>query len=143
MIGMPMPDIKPLLLDTCAAIWFFEGSTELSSQTVQLIDDAVHRNAILVSVISLWEVAQLNSQNRVSLSLPVKDWLNQLVAIPGLSMLPITPDIASLSCELQGFHKDPADRIIAASALISQARLVTRDKLMIKYPKLKNFVEPI
>ncbi len=143
MIGMPMPDIKPLLLDTCAAIWFFEGSNELSSQTVQLIDDAVHRNEILVSAISLWEVAQLKSQNRVSLSLPVKEWLNQLVAIPGLNLLPITPEIASLSCELQGFHKDPADRIIVASALISQAKLVTRDKLMIKYPKLKNLIESI
>lgn len=143
MIGMPMPDKKLLLLDTCAIIWFFEGSSELSSQSVQLIDDAIHRNALSISAISLWEVAQLKTQNRVSLRLPVRDWLNQLVLIPGLNLLPITPEIASLSCELQEFHKDPPDRIIAATALIIQAKIVTRDRLMIKYPKLKNLVEPI
>lgn len=139
-----MLDSSPLLLDTCVLIWFFDGSSEeLTSQTIQMIDDAASRDSLLMSSISLWEVAQLKSQNRVSLSLPVKDWLDKLVEAPGLTVLQITPDIANLSCDLPGFHKDPADRIIAATALIFQAKIVTRDRLMIKYPKLKNLVEPI
>lgn len=138
-----MPDTKSLLLDTCAVIWFFEGSSEISGPTVQLINDAIDQNQLLLSAMSLWEVAQLNSQNRVRLSLPVKDWLNQIIDIPGLSLVPITPEIATLSCDLQGFHKDPADRIIAATALIAQAKIVTRDRLLINYPKLKNLVESI
>lgn len=138
-----MPDTKSLLLDTCAAIWFFEGSSEMPGSKVQLINDAIDHNQLLLSAISLWEVAQLNSQNRVRLSLPVKDWLNQIIDVPGLSLVPITPEIATLSCDLQGFHKDPADRIIAATALIAQAKIVTRDRLLIKYHKLKNLVESI
>jgi len=138
-----MPDMKPLLLDTCAAIWFLEGSSELSTQAIQMIDEAIHRNELFISAITLWEVAQLNSQNRVSLCLSIKDWLNKMIDIPGLILLPITPEVAALSCDLPGFHKDPADKIIVASALIAQAKIVTRDGLMLKYSKLKNLVEPV
>ena len=62
------------------------------------------------------------------------DWVKQALSAPGISLAPLTPEIAVLSNRLPGeFHGDPADRIIVATALELNAILVTKDKKILRY----------
>src|SRR5580765_4074461 len=66
-----------------------------------------------ISVISCWEVAKLVEYERLELSCPLEEWMEQAVAYPGMQLLELTPQIAIESTKLPGsFHRDPADQII-------------------------------
>lgn len=138
-----MTDIKPLLMDTHVLIWFFEDIGDLSKATIQKIEESAMQDKLLVSAISIWEIANLNSRGRVKLGLPVEKWVNALLETPGLRLVPLSPEIACRSCDLQDFHKDPADRIIVATSLINQVKLVTRDRQIIEYKPMRNLTEMV
>ena len=72
------------------------------------------------------------SLRRIELDLPVRDWLEQATAPPLVQRLSITPAIAGEVAALPStFHRDPADRIIVASARVTGATLLTQDRLII------------
>ena len=76
----------------------------------------------------------LESRGRVQLSAPADEWVQAALATPGLSVAPLTPEIALDSSRLPGnLHNDPADRIIAATARRLGARLLTRDERLLDY----------
>jgi len=94
---------------------------------------------LLLSVISVWEVGLLDSKGRLDLFTPCEQWVREALATPGLTLVPLTPEIAVLSTRLPGdFHSDPADRIIAATARITGARLATCDRKMIAYARQRH-----
>jgi PIN domain nuclease of toxin-antitoxin system len=67
---------------------------------------------LLVSVISVWEIGMLESKGRLLLNLPCEAWVREALKTPGLTLAPLTPEIAVDSTRLPGaFHGDPADRI--------------------------------
>ena len=117
-----------LLLDTHAWVWWLGSSPPLPSRTRALIDLAAGREAVWVSAISVWEVALLVQRGRLELREPVRTWVSRAQAVAGVRFLPIDPDLALRSVELQGMHADPADRFIVASAERLGAVLVTRDE---------------
>ncbi|HKJ01025.1 MAG TPA: type II toxin-antitoxin system VapC family toxin [Longimicrobiales bacterium] len=81
-----------------------------------------------VSAISAWEVAMLVERGRLELTLDVEEWIGRSHAAPELDFVPVDPWIAVRSVRLGGFpHRDPADRIIVATALTHDATLVTAD----------------
>ena len=135
-----------LLLDTHIWLWYFEGDKNLSSSpALKHISDAISRSSLRISEISLWELAMLESKGRISFSNSCLEWINRTLEIPGFSSVNINPEIACLSCRLPGnFHGDPADRIIAATAIHLGASLITRDLKIISYFKSNNFkiIEP-
>lgn len=143
MIGNQMTEQAPFLLDTHTLIWFFENSDELSSTIKQRIEEAAIRDSVLISAISIWEIAQLESKKRIQIELGIEEYVKGVVEAPGISLVPVTPNICILGANLQNFHKDPSDRIIVATSLILNAKLVTRDKRIIEYPKLKKLIEPV
>lgn len=107
---------------------------ELSSQAIHEIDAASRGGDILVSAISVWEVAMLEAKGRISLSRPVEDWVRSALRAPGTRLLPLTPEIAIESTRLPGSaHGDPADRILIASARVLGGRLATRDRTILDY----------
>jgi PIN domain nuclease of toxin-antitoxin system len=126
---------EPLLLDTHAWIWLLNGNEEnLKPEFVNIIQQAASSELLSISAISLWEVAMLESKGRIRLSIDCLDWLKAALAAPGISLVPLTAEIASGSCTLPGeFHGDPADRIIVATAKILGARLLTRDAGIVHY----------
>ena len=76
----------------------------------------------------------LVSKGRLSLTMPVRDWLEKALSMPGLSILPLTAEIAADSCFLPGnFHGDPADRLITASCRSCEATLITMDQPILDY----------
>jgi PIN domain nuclease of toxin-antitoxin system len=124
-----------LVLDTHVWLWVVEGDRrELSARAIEDITRASRRGDILVSAISVWEVAMLEAKGRISLSRPVEEWVRSALRAPGTRLLPLTPEIAVESTRLPGSaHGDPADRILIAAARVVGGRLATRDRTILDY----------
>jgi PIN domain nuclease of toxin-antitoxin system len=124
-----------IVLDTHAWIWLINGDEQLRlSEALPLIERVAQLSNVKVSAISVWEVSMLEAKGRISFSMECLDWVKQALAAPGISLVPLTPEIAVLSSRLPGeFHGDPADRIIVATALELSASLVTKDKKILRY----------
>jgi PIN domain nuclease of toxin-antitoxin system len=132
---MPEPAAGALVLDTHVWLWVVEGDQrELAARAIEEIDGASRSGDVLVSAISVWEVAMLEARGRISLSRPVEDWVRSALRAPGIRLLPLTPEIAIESTRLPGSaHGDPADRILIASARVTGGRLATRDRTILGY----------
>jgi len=126
---------EQLLLDTHVWIWLLNGNEgNLKPEIVTTIQQAASSELLRISAISLWEVAMLESKGRIHIGMECLNWLKAALAAPGISLIPLTAEIAVCSCILPGeFHGDPADRIIVATAKILGALLVTRDANIVNY----------
>jgi PIN domain nuclease of toxin-antitoxin system len=129
-----MSETPPLLLDTHAAIWIAEDQP-IASAAVKAVDAAYQAGStVFVSAISAWEIGLLVSRNRLSLVARPERWFQRLLAIPGVRLADLTPDIRIASSFLPGTPpRDPADRIMLATARDLGATLITRDRLLLKY----------
>jgi PIN domain nuclease of toxin-antitoxin system len=129
-----------LLLDTHIWIWLMTGSDQLkNSPCIERIDRAISYSGIRVSVISGWEVGMLESKGKLRLRMDCLSWVQKALCAPGISLTPVTPEIAVESSRLPGtFHGDPADRIIVSTARIHGATLITRDRNIITYGRKKH-----
>ena len=131
---MSNPD--SLLLDTHIWINYLNASPLLRPDLVRRIEAARSSGSVYVSVISVWEIAQLVRLNRLALNTNVTDWVENAFTLPGVQLLPFTSQIAIESVNLAGpIHKDPADRILVASARVERLTLVTRDRDILIYAK--------
>jgi PIN domain nuclease of toxin-antitoxin system len=127
-----------ILLDTHALLWWVNDPSLLSTSAQSAIGAAVKSKTVQVSCISSWEIALLVERGRLQLTLDVRDWLYRCEKLPFLSFVPVSNAIAVESVRLPGFpHPDPADRIIAATALSLGAVLVTKDDKLRNYSHLK------
>lgn len=124
----------PLLLDTHAAVWIAEDMP-VSKAAVDAINAAhLAQNPIYVSAITAWEIGLLVSRNRLNLVARPERWFQRLLATPGVRLADLSPDVLIASSFLPGEPpRDPADRIILATARDLGATLVTRDRLLLKY----------
>jgi PIN domain nuclease of toxin-antitoxin system len=129
-----MSELPPLLLDTHAAVWIAEDQP-LATGAVEAIDAAYRAGStVFVSAITAWEIGLLVSRNRLSLVARPERWFQRLLAIPGVRLADLSPDILIASSFLPGTPpRDPADRIILATARDLGATLITRDRLLLKY----------
>lgn len=124
----------PFLLDTHAAIWIFHNIP--IAPAAQAAVDQAYASAIpvYVSPITAWEVGMLVRHGRLVFSARPEVWVEQLLEVPGVYLAPMPPTILVLSSFLPGAPpKDPADRIIAATAREYGYRLVTRDRGLLAY----------
>lgn len=96
------------------------------------IDQALRASALFVSAICFWEVAVLRAKGRITFVKSVSDWRANLLRM-GLIEVPVDGTIGILSAELNGLHPDPADRLIAATAVLSQSTLVTADRQLLSW----------
>lgn len=117
------------LLDTHVLIWWLQGDGPLSPTQRRVLSAADGDSPLRVSDISLWEVATLHGLNRIRLTLPLRDWLEKATAPPLVRRHGISPAIAAETAALpDSFHRDPADRILVATARILGATLLTQDR---------------
>ena len=121
-----------VLLDTHTLIWWLNDQTRLSPAQREVLGTITPASPVLVSDISLWEVATLCSLGRIRLGIPLREWLNNAVAPPLVRRQGISPAIAAELAELpDSFHRDPADRILVATARVLGAALITQDRRII------------
>ena len=117
------------LLDTHILLWWHGDRDRLSLDQLEVIAAAGPATPLQVSDISLWEVATLYSLGRIRLTIPPREWLEKAVAPPLVRRHGISPAIAAELASLpKSFHRDPADRILVATARITGATLLTQDR---------------
>jgi PIN domain nuclease of toxin-antitoxin system len=128
-----------ILLDTHVWLWLLHDPSRLSPTAQILINQAELENSILISVISVWEIAVKHSINKLQLPLPIDQWLELAQQQPGTIIEPLSPLDAIESTRLPGdFHKDPSDRIIVAMARRYDITLITCDQKILNYPHVKS-----
>ena len=128
-----------ILLDTHALIWWVSEPARIPEKARRLLDTAVERRTpVGVSAISIWEVAMLVARDRLAFTMSAELWISHVEALPFLTFLPVDNRVAMRSVQLVGFpNHDPADRIIAATALGVDATLVTANAMLRAYSPLK------
>jgi PIN domain nuclease of toxin-antitoxin system len=99
-----------------------------------IADAQAQHMGIFVSPITAWEIATLASRGRISLSLSPSAWFDTLLALPGIRLAAMPPSILITSADLPGRPpRDPADRIIAATARELGYDIITRDAELTAY----------
>ena len=126
-----------ILLDTHA--WVRWLHPELGRPLPESLRDwlELSSDTVAVSVISCLEVAQLVKRGTLSLPLPLPTWFDAALTESGVDCLPLTPTLLHASTILPDLHRDPADRIIIATAQAYDAILVTADGAIQGYPGLR------
>lgn len=121
-----------VLLDTHLWWWWVTGEPGPSPAQRRILARISPEAPVLLSDISLWEVATLVSLARLAVSLPLREWLESAAAPPLVQRCAVSPAVAAASAALpDDFHRDPADRIIVATAQVYGATLLTRDRRII------------
>lgn len=124
--------MRPILLDTCAAIWLANRS-RLSDAAIEAAREALSGDALFVSPITAWEVGMLVSRGRLALAMEPTLWFAQLLEA-GIKLARTSPDILITASFLpQPSLRDPADRIIAATARANGYSLMTRDRPLLDF----------
>ena len=117
-----------ILLDTHILIQWLADPSPLSPAQIHAIGQAGPDNPMLLSDISLWEIATLHSLGRIALDRPLREWLTDACSPPLVRCMRITPAVAAEVGRLpESFPRDPADRIIVSTTLLAGAVLLTND----------------
>ena len=112
------------------------GDPRLTEQHLQWLEEYCS-DGLGVSIFSCWEVAKLVENRRLDLPCPIEEWLNLALDYPGVRLLNLTLPIVVQSTQLVGFHRDPADQIIVATAKVYGCLLLTVDEKILAYPDVK------
>ena len=125
-----------IVLDTHVLLWAIVDSKKLSRAADAAIRRSRQVDGLAISAISLWELASLVARGRIRSYGTVESSLNRL--IEGVTVKPVTPEIATLAAQFpDDYSRDPADRLIGATARAEGLALVTRDEGIRKSPLLK------
>jgi PIN domain nuclease of toxin-antitoxin system len=124
-----------LLLDTHAWIWLvLEERDQMSTDTWDAIEQAATTHSIAVSEISFWEVAVKATKGKL-LTRDPRDWLHTAASKSGVGVVQVDRHTLIHSALLAFDHRDPADRILIATAMEYQLRLVTADEAILGYAR--------
>ena len=121
-----------ILLDTHVLLWVADDAPRLGRRAAKRIDAATSGEGVAVSAVSYWEIATLAERGRLRLRGTVED-LRARALSNAIGEVPLDGQIAILAAKLRGVHGDPADRMIAATALEQDALLVTADATLLAW----------
>lgn len=126
-----------IVLDTHVWVWWTLDPARLSEAQREEIAGN-ENNRIGVSAISCWEIAKLCEYGRMELPVELSEWFRAALRYPGVMLLELTPEIAVESTRLPGgFHRDPADQIIVATARVNRCPLATSDDKITGYSHVR------
>lgn len=127
-----------ILLDTHIWVrWLI--SDNIGSKLAALIENS---EEVCVSSISCWEIVYLAKRGRMELPIPAEKWIAVGLSETQTTCLPIDQQIAVLAANLTDHHRDPADRIIIATAITYSAQLMSFDKQFREYDELHGLLLP-
>ena len=128
-----------LLLDTHIALWLDSGDGRLSAPTRRTIDAAWQAGGrILLSAVSVWEIAVLVDRGFIELHNPVEAWVMDFLERPGIEAVPLDHKMAAGAYRLNHLeHRDPADRLLIATAIGLGCPLVTYDQRIRKFARAR------
>ncbi|MCY4388071.1 MAG: type II toxin-antitoxin system VapC family toxin [Desulfurellaceae bacterium] len=121
-----------IVLDTCAIIWDALNADRLTTKAKQTMRAAEADRELMISDISIWEIAMLVARKRLEIEETVSSFINLYLQYRTITVQPISSEIAELSVSFgREINSDPADRIIAATTILTGAKLVTADDNLI------------
>ena len=118
-----------ITMDTCAIVWDALEPGKLSAKAKKAIKKADDNNKLLMCDISIWEISMLVKRKRIKVDETPANLIKLILSSRNYTVVNISPEIAELSVNLDDdINSDPADRLIAATAILKQAPVVTADK---------------
>jgi PIN domain nuclease of toxin-antitoxin system len=121
------PSRLKLLLDTHIWLWGLREPNRLVPRILSELRDT--RNEIWLSPISTWEALLLHTKGKIRLTVDLVEWLRESTA--GMREAPLTHEIVLVAQQLK-LHQDPADRFLAATAMVFGLTLVTADERLLE-----------
>jgi PIN domain nuclease of toxin-antitoxin system len=125
-----------VVCDTHVLIYDALEPARLSRRAARSIETAGKAHRLACADISLWEIAMLMAKGRLAVDAQPEELLQAMMSARQIRVLPITPAIAALACSSRFGRGDPADRLIAATAVAHQSTLLTKDKHLRGIPGL-------
>ena len=128
-----------IICDTHIPIFFQDAPNHLSTLARQTFEQGIDDGQLALADISLWEIAMLFDRGRLNPQAETtpSDYISDLIVGYGLAILLVSVEIAITTQSARFSHGDPADRLIAATAMVQQVPLLTKDKKLIAIPDLK------
>jgi PIN domain nuclease of toxin-antitoxin system len=125
-----------ILLDTCAILWSILEPEHLGKEAAEIL--TAETTEVVVSSISCAEIACGVERSRIALDRHWKLWFRHFTRLNGWQVLDIGPSQVEEAYSLPDYtHRDPADRIIVATARLLQCPIVTADSRMRGYPHVQ------
>jgi PIN domain nuclease of toxin-antitoxin system len=127
-----------ILIDTHVLVWWLTDAPGLTQTAQRAIAENSGAGDLVVSAISVLEIATAVRRGRLHFSLPLDQWLADMRSLPELRVEPVSAEIAALAGSLPDpMHGDPADRLIAATASVLGVPLVTGDEKLRAYREIE------
>jgi PIN domain nuclease of toxin-antitoxin system len=120
-----------LLLDTHSLIWAVDQPSLLGPQAKTALEDLA--NSLMLSAATIWEIAIKVGINKLTLSLPYRQWMTRAMNDLGVTILPVTVEYADVQATLPLHHRDSFDRLLIAQALVENVPLVSNETLFEQY----------
>jgi PIN domain nuclease of toxin-antitoxin system len=117
------------LLDTHIWFWYLTKSARLPARLLAILEAASDR--LWLSPISVWELTLLRERGRIELDQHIRAWVDAALKLFPLREAPVTREVALACADLELAHRDPADRFLAATALVYELTLVTADERLV------------
>jgi PIN domain nuclease of toxin-antitoxin system len=126
-----------LLLDTHIALWLDSGDDHLRPNSRALIDGCWRNGGtIFVSAVTAWEIALLVDTGRIDLDVPIEAWVRRFLERPGIEAVALGPGPASRAYQFHHLEdRDPADRLLIATAVELGCPLVTYDERIVRFSR--------
>lgn len=121
--------MKATLLDTCALLWWTVDPQKLSQKAKTICSD-IEDSTGYVSSVSVWEIGIKVRNKKLDIGMSFQRYVNNLSELSQLVILPVDLDVWVRSVSLEWTHRDPADRIIVATAELNDFQILTNDRLI-------------
>ncbi|MHA6721975.1 type II toxin-antitoxin system VapC family toxin [Sphingomonas sp. RS2018] len=122
-----------IVLDTHVLIWFIEADDRLGDRARERIERTATETGISIPAICAWEIALIERRDVLPFTGGSLAWFRRVLTLPNFAVVPLEPEIAVDSVGLDWSHKDPADRIIVATARHLRAPLLTVDRKILDF----------
>ena len=126
-----------IICDTHILLFWSQAPERLTAKAAAALDEGLESQSLACSDVSFWEIAMLFARKRMVKPVAPEGFMRDLVLAMELDVLPITPEIAVISQSKVFTHKDPADRLIAATAIHEGSPLITADNQLRSIEGLK------
>lgn len=122
-----------ILLDTHFWLWWLLGDGRLTNPERDSLDELAKNRRLAISWVSVWEAEMLERKGRIRLEPNFEDWIREATNPGFITLLPADLEVVITQRQLpKNFHRDPADRLIAATSLLSGFHLATYDTKIIE-----------